>query len=318
MSLRSKVAPALDTLGVLDAVAKVSRWVSRGDLTILMYHRIAVPGTQPYLSDLVISATPEEFEEQMRWLVRFASPIGFDDLDRIEEAGTDLPTRAVIVTFDDGYLDNYLQAFPILRRHRIPATFFLVTGLVGTREAFWWDVVTFALEKLGVGEEESQNELERLKHLPNRERKEMVHRILKSASLNAGSFPRSIMNWEEIREMASEGIGFGGHSVSHAILSNLDSDSVRREVGECKQTLEARLGKPITVFAYPVGRSFAVNDEAVRAVREAGYRYAVTTQFGRENRGGRDRHRLHRIGVTLHDSISRFKAKFIAPGFFTG
>ncbi|MFH1263195.1 MAG: polysaccharide deacetylase family protein [Pseudomonadota bacterium] len=313
MSLRGRIAPAFDLLGALDPLAKI---IHKRSLAILTYHRVAVPGTHKHLNDRVISTTPEEFDEQMRWISRIASPIGFDDLARIENEKGEIPPRAVLVTFDDGYLDNYLHAFPTLRRYRIPATIFLVTGLVGSQEPFWWDLVTFVLERSGVQEVEAQGELERLKHMRDEERKEAVRKLCSVAGLDVRSLSRSILNWEEISEMASEGVSFGGHSVNHPILSKLNQGEVRSEVTECKRTLEERLGRPVLAFAYPVGRAFSLNDEVVKEVREAGYRYAVTTEVGVNRKGGWDPYRLRRIGITLHDSIPRFKAKFAAPWFF--
>jgi peptidoglycan/xylan/chitin deacetylase (PgdA/CDA1 family) len=308
VSFRSRLAPSLDRFGGLDLAASVSApWAGR-DLTILMYHRVAVPGAEPLLSDRVISATPDEFAEQMEWVARHASPVGFKDLLALESTGHPLPRRAVLVTFDDGYLDNYLSAFPALKRHRIPATIFLVTGLVGTREPFWWDLV-FAAGS-------SPSELERLKHLPDRERQEAVGAIAEGAGLRTDSFPRTLVSWAEVKEMAAEGIGFGGHTVTHPILSKLSPSMLAEEIDGCRSAIVRELGEAPLAFAYPVGRAFAVNDEAVKAVERAGFRYAVTTDYGRNPHPAESRFRLRRIGVGLEDSLARFKAKLLAPSFF--
>ncbi len=316
MTIRSKIAPLLDSVGFLDAASFLLRPVRDGRLTILTYHRISVPGTHPHLDDGVISCMPEEFEEQMQWLSKVATPIGFGDLAAIEDGKSALPPKAVIVTFDDGYLDNYLYAFPILRKLKIPATIFLATGFVGTRNPFWWDVAVYALEVSGVGEGRATEELERLKRLPEAERRKLVAGYLRAAHVDPEAFPRSIVSWEEVKEMAENGIEFGGHTVTHPVLSTVTPELLEAEVSGCAEAIRERLGRAPLAFAYPVGRSFAVNDAAVEVVRSAGFRYAVTTEYGRNRQDRMDRMRLRRIGISLHDSMSRFKGKWIASRFF--
>jgi len=115
----------------------------RGRGVILAYHRIIprkqVPGF-PFFEDLITSL--EGFEEQMALLGRRACVLPLDDMFRALREGRKLSSRAVSLTFDDGYADSYHFAFPVLRRHHLPATIFLTTGHVGgARGLFWWDEV---------------------------------------------------------------------------------------------------------------------------------------------------------------------------------
>ncbi len=316
MSLRAKVAPVLESFGGLDFVAALTKPFARRDLTILMYHRVAVPGAHPLLGDREISATPDEFEEQMAWLARFAHPIGFRDLLQCEKEERALPHRSVIVTFDDGYLDNYLAAFPILCRNRISATMFLSTGLVGTKESFWWDRVHAALRREHKSDAQVREETERLKRVGDVERRAAVDAITQRAGLVLSDFPRTIVSWDEVREMQKEGIDFGGHSVTHPVLSTLPPSALDEEIQGCKSTLTRELGKEPIAFAYPVGREFAISESVIRTVERAGFRYAVTTEFGRNRDVSGNRLRLRRIDVELQDSLARFKAKCMAPAFF--
>ncbi|MFH1017342.1 MAG: polysaccharide deacetylase family protein [Pseudomonadota bacterium] len=316
MRWRSKVAPFLDHFGGLDLAAALTKPLGRRSLAILMYHRVAVPGSQPLLSDRVISATPDEFEEQMAWLVRFAHPIGFRDLLRLEKDGEPIPRRAVIVTFDDGYLDNYLCAFSVLRRYRIPATIFLVTGLVGTREPFWWDYVHAALSKEGKSDTLITGELEKLKCLSDEERRKTMAGIAERAGLSLSAFPRTIINWDEARAMQEDDIDFGGHTVTHPILSRLPPAALEEEIRGCRAALEKELQKEPIAFAYPVGRTFALADAAFSIVEKTGFRYAVTTEYGRNVWPLENRYRLRRLDVGLADSLARFKAKLLVPAAF--
>jgi peptidoglycan/xylan/chitin deacetylase (PgdA/CDA1 family) len=315
MSIRSRIAPILDLTGSLDLAGHFSRQFGSRQLTILMYHRVNVPGVEPLTNPRVISTTPDEFDEQMKWLARNCCPIRFSDLTYLKASNRPLPKRSVIVTFDDGYWDNYLYAFPILQRHRVPATIFLVTGHVGKTVAFWWERVTAQLKARNYRVEEIVLEIERLLHLPD-EKREAEIREIDAAGVEAAQIGRTSVNWEEVREMSSAGIEFGGHTVNHPVLSRLTPSTLFYEVGQCKRDIEEKIGKKVETFAYPVGRSFSVNREAVDAVRAAGYKYAVTTSYGINRPGEWNPLLLKRIGIFLGDELPRFKAKLLVPRYF--
>ncbi len=111
---------------------------------ILCYHRIFEPETDPHL----LSVSPDHFREQLEVVRRIAQPLSLDELSRALERG-DLSRRGVVITFDDGYLDNLENALPILRAAEIPATIYIATGYVGSNREFWWD----DLERLTLGPE---------------------------------------------------------------------------------------------------------------------------------------------------------------------
>lgn len=101
---------------------------------ILMYHRVAALSRDPW--DLAVH--PDLFAAQMAWLRAHRTPMPMDELVDRAQAGT-LPASAVGITFDDGYLDNLVNAKPALVQHRIPATIFVASGFTGSGHPFWWD-----------------------------------------------------------------------------------------------------------------------------------------------------------------------------------
>ncbi len=116
----------------------------RRGLIILNYHRIGNADETPFDSG-VFSATAEQFDSQITYLKRRFH------MTTLEEAlamlGGDAPLRtSVLVTLDDGYLDNYTLAFPILRSHGVQAVFFLPTAFVGTGKLPWWDVIAYIIK----------------------------------------------------------------------------------------------------------------------------------------------------------------------------
>jgi peptidoglycan/xylan/chitin deacetylase (PgdA/CDA1 family) len=101
---------------------------------ILMYHRIAAEGVDPWL----LCVTPQHFEEHLQVLQQWASPISLQNLVQ-EHQSRHVRDRAVAITFDDGYANNLYNAKPILERYQIPATVFVTTGYSNRNREFWWD-----------------------------------------------------------------------------------------------------------------------------------------------------------------------------------
>jgi peptidoglycan/xylan/chitin deacetylase (PgdA/CDA1 family) len=276
----------LRLLGRLDG--KESHGRGRG--VILAYHRIlpaaGIPGF-PLYEDLI---TPlESFEEQMALLRKKACLLPLEELFRALREDRRLPPGAVSVTFDDGYADNFQFAFPVLRRHSVPATVFLATGHVGgARGLFWWDEVSrwrslgcheVEVEGLGrrlVGRRSSRDRLIRdLKALPV---DEIVRRIGDAAS-RAGLRPadeaaRDFLTWDQVREMQEGGVRFAAHTVSHCLLPRETAERRRREMEESRHAIERETGKPSGLFCYPDG---ATTEAVAREVEAAGFEGAVAT-----------------------------------------
>jgi peptidoglycan/xylan/chitin deacetylase (PgdA/CDA1 family) len=123
--------PSLTTLR--QGFGELKKRLSRRAL-ILLYHRVAESGSDPWQ----LAVTAQHFEEHLQILKRYARPIPLRKLSAyIRDGG--LPRRSVIVTFDDGYADNLLNAKPLLEKHAVPATIFVTTGYTGQDREFWWD-----------------------------------------------------------------------------------------------------------------------------------------------------------------------------------
>jgi peptidoglycan/xylan/chitin deacetylase (PgdA/CDA1 family) len=89
-----------------------------------------------------------DFENQMQYLSKVYNPISLEKMAQHIQNGTSLPSKAVAVTFDDGYRDNYENAYPILKKYDIPGTFFLITDYIGTGEIPAWDKGYYIAEKI--------------------------------------------------------------------------------------------------------------------------------------------------------------------------
>jgi peptidoglycan/xylan/chitin deacetylase (PgdA/CDA1 family) len=275
---------------------------------ILAYHRINDE------HDPFFPATPTEvFARQMEYLDSNFSVCPLADLvERMRKR--DIPENAVAITFDDGYRDNYLNAFPILRQLSLPATIFLATGAIGSAKVLWHDRVFSAFREtrarflenprnnlgrypLGTLGEKlfAQTEvLKVLQSLDDRGRSLWIDRLIEKLGVADGKeVPDLMLTWDDIKVMHQSKISFGSHTVTHPILSKIPSDRVREEIFESKKILDERLSTTVRTFAYPVGRKEDFNEMTKDYLREAGYICALTSIFG-SNSDGDDLFELRR------------------------
>lgn len=262
---------------------------------ILRYHKVSNE-SHPFFPAL----KPNVFENQILFLKEHYSIYPLDELVRASRKGY-VPPRAVALTFDDGYADNFTVAFPLLKKHHVPATIFLTTGAIGGKQVLWHDRVFDAfryatvrsayldqgtiliadLQDHGAARASLQATLEYARSISNEKRLEFIEQI--EAALQpdlTGNSRTSILSWDQVRQMHSEGIDFGSHTVSHPILSKISPDDLVRELEDSKHNIEEQLGKTIFGFAYPNGRIQDYNRFVKDALKNLGYGYALTTTAG--------------------------------------
>ena len=213
-----------------------------------------------------------------------------------------LPSRAACITFDDGYADNVTVALPILKQHGIPATFFIASGYLNGG-SMWNDTVIesvrrlpnqcldlskqglgiYRLDTIGDRASVAQQLLNRLKYLPWREREDKANYL---ASLAGFTESMSLMmTSQQVQQLHAHGMEIGAHTVTHPILSKVDTTVARKEIASGKERLEALIGERIKMFAYPNGKPGQdYQREHVDIVRHLGFTGAVTTAWGVSNR----------------------------------
>jgi peptidoglycan/xylan/chitin deacetylase (PgdA/CDA1 family) len=224
--------PVLDFSGFLDLYCSLRTRINPL-CWILMYHHIS-----DYLGQLPLNVTPSLFEKQIKYLLsRNFKVISITQLVESLKGNSPLPPKSVVITFDDGYKNNYLHAYPILKKYNLPATIFLTTGFINKSV-----------------KPESFSPVY----------KEIISRC-----------PQEWLpfSWEEVREMSENGIEFGAHTVSHPRLTKIPLEKAREEIEESKREIEEKLGKQVKCFAYPYGD---YNEEIIEIVREVGFACAVS------------------------------------------
>jgi peptidoglycan/xylan/chitin deacetylase (PgdA/CDA1 family) len=237
---------------------------------------------------------------------------------------------ALVITFDDGYANAYTHAMPVLRDLGVPFSVFVTTGYVDTTEVLWNDLLEFAVfssqasllpagilgqdAALGSYAERCRvvMKLKRvLKRLPLDEASAKVRSLCGDLGV-ATEDPElenvRFLTSEQIREMSDQGVEFGGHTVTHPILSRETRDRVRTEVRDCKARLESITGKPVTCFAYPNGMRDDFNGMVKDEVRDVGYTAAFTAISGL-NRKKPDLFEIKRLPVDCRWSYEELDAR---------
>lgn len=295
----------------------------RGKLTVLSFHRVR-PGPDPLVPDLPDAA---QFEQQMRWVRDWFNVVPLaEGIERLY-AG-DICSRALAITFDDGYADNEELAAPILHRLGLSATFFVSTGFLDG-DCMWNDRIVESLrafrgDELDLGRiglrryacatpQQRSASLRRLlldvKHFDAARRDEATHAIAEAAGT---PLPRGLMMTPaQVAHLQALGMDVGGHTVSHPILARIDASAARREIGQGKERLEQILGRRLALFAYPngiPGRDYA--PEHVGLVRDCGFSAAVSTLQGAATRDS-DRFQVPRFAPWAR-SRSGYGARLLA------
>ncbi len=199
-----------------------------------------------------------------------------------------------VLTFDDGWKDNYTHAYPILRRFQAPATIFLITGMMDTRGGSWVEQLRAAWKsplhrgrmtevihqvlprRERANEIEFEDVVEFAKHMPAAERNRLLQRLLPpDHHCDQASNPDQMVTWVEAAEMNRNGVDMGAHTVTHPLLTFEDEPTVRNELRDSKKTMEEKLDRGVSAFAYPNGDW---NQEVRNEVDRAGFSLAFTTQ----------------------------------------
>lgn len=338
---REMAAQLSRSLGVSTLARAVrSRVVS--DLRVLAYHRV-LPELDEARFDFdreLVSARRQEFEWQINYVAKLGRPITAHQVSEALDGGPPLPKGATLITFDDGFQDNYSVAYPVLKSYGIEATFFISTGYVGEAEMFWFDWVVHAVlhtprtrlrvDSLGLqidlcDDTESRRKaamilLDRLKRNSEMVRLQVIAELRAGLGVDwnaAPDMPHRPLTWDQVREMSRGGMAFGSHTITHPILSRIADPAVLcNELAGSKVVIERETGRPVLSLAYPVGGADAINAEVLRHTRAAGYRYAFTYESGVNRLNDEARFRMKRLRVERYTSRDMFIAALEMPSVF--
>jgi peptidoglycan/xylan/chitin deacetylase (PgdA/CDA1 family) len=263
---------------------------------ILMFHHVRPWRGNGFAPNRGLEITPEFLDEAIRALrANGFDIVALDDLKaRLASPGA---RRFAVLTLDDGYRDNLEHALPVFERHGAPFAIYVATGFADATARLWWIEIEEAVRALDEVPFEGRV-------LPARDDAEKTAAFLdiywnlrsgseerllaEAAALSAragvdgAALTRSLcMGWSEIEGLSKHGLcSIGAHTVTHPRLAKLDDARARREMAESRATIEARLGKPVRHFAYPVGDPTSAGPRDFALAAEIGFDTAVTTRKG--------------------------------------
>lgn len=314
-SKRKTLARFCQMAGLTTVMGRVPQ---RPGLLVLNYHRIGEAHESTY-DRALFSATATEFDEQVGYLKKRYRIATLDEIIHYADRPQSLRGTKILLTFDDGYLDNYHTAWPILKSHGVSAVFFLPTAFIGTCTLPWWDVVAYLVRK-------TRKPYLRLTcfgvpqfRIPGTDRDDSIRALLQlykaHSRLNSAAFivllrdacevelPKSpasrvFLNWSEAGEMVRSGMDIGSHTHSHEVLAKLPEEEQYLEIVRSRDIIEERLGMSPLALSYPVGGPASFTVATCNALSRAAFRlgFSFTGYVNRPKTW--DRFRLSRVSVS--------------------
>ncbi len=277
---------------------------TKKNLVILLYHGVTglknngIHNLQgKHISDKV-------FRDQMEYIKLNCYPISIEDWIQIRDYPKDIPDNPVIVTFDDGYENNFSKACPILEELKLPSVFFVSSGLIGTDKMFWVDILEDSINRSNLKEIEvtlsikknfdissvktkfqSLKEIKRwCKNENNHEKERVVKEIINVTQVEPNNLINEnykILNWDQVIEMDRNNLfTIGCHGLNHSILTSLTTKELEFDVKESIRIINDQLGKPTTFYSYPEGQINHFNQKVIGVLKNHGIKCSPSAVQG--------------------------------------
>jgi peptidoglycan/xylan/chitin deacetylase (PgdA/CDA1 family) len=313
-----------------------TRTATAPQLLILMYHRILpYDDARTRLEEPGMVVTPTTFQAHLATLSQYFEFVSLADWLERRATAQPLPAKACAITFDDGWVDNYEFAFPILQTLNIPATIFVVAEMIGTHRMFWPEQLArlastiserapqnwsdpslawlrsaktdFTFSATTPTTEQITQLIAHAKQHTDTEIYAQLRQAEQALGISLAPAKASLLDWEQIATMMDAGpIEIGSHTCNHIRLNTkTPAASVEREILDSKRIIEQKTGRAVKTFCFPNGD---YSEYALNLVK-ANYAGAVTTDSG-WNTLHTDSYLLQRIGV--HEDISSDRTAFLS------
>ena len=325
---RVMLAKGLSVSGMIRVIERLAR---RPGLLVLTYHRIGNPANCEDYGP-VYSASSEGLESTLRALKNSHDIMNLAEVCSLSENGFRLDRPAALVTFDDGYRDNFEQALPVLKALKVPATFFIPTRFFEGPFVPWWDRIAWTVRHATVSILRVKEPVPVEVDLTSTPIADAVFRFVRAfrdhrvddepayfqeLEERAGVFAdvallskNRFMSWEQLRELVAAGQNIGSHAHSHRRLLWLTEDQQREEFARSKRILEETLGIEIRGLAYPYGWPGAYDATTERLASETGYHVAFSSVPGLNRPGATNPFAVQRLGVGFADTPALLRTRW--------
>lgn len=287
------------------------------------FHRIG-NSNETEFDPCVYSCTAEELDQHIKFFKQHFDIISLKTLSEMLKSSSKLTSKYMCLTFDDGYIDNFSTALPILKANNVTASFFIATGLIGSDIVPWWDKIAFLIkyhqpQRLrlkewkdevfygGCEEQFIRNVLHAVKTCRLSAQKQID--LLEQELLHQNGYPPAdFMGWHHLKELLDAGMELGAHSHNHDILTKLSEEELFYELSHSKALLETNLSEEISAFSYPVGNKSAYNYKVIEGLMNTGYYLAFNFQQGINTHPADNPYDLHRFPIApgmTNDDLKR-------------
>jgi peptidoglycan/xylan/chitin deacetylase (PgdA/CDA1 family) len=292
---------------------RIARLLTQNLPRVLMYHRFCEKPAGNRVSMAL-------FEQQIIELKNNFNVQPLSLLCDYIRQGKSPPPHSIALTIDDGYDDFYLYAFPVLKKHGMPATLYVTADFIDRKLWLWPDRVAYILksttsadltytrqdttrEFLPLSTEAERSQAWSVLNLHclsigHEERQLFIHTLAQQLAVTVSPEPASDyapMSWSAVRELSENGIEIGAHSCTHPVLSNLGRDRLWEEIHGSRKRIEQFVSRPVTAFCYPNGQREDYNELVKQVVIESGF-LSATVAF-HDRKGWQDLFEIRRYGV---------------------
>jgi len=314
------------------AFTKLFMHFNRKKLLILCYHRVTEDNEAEDIRLKGMFVDIDLFDMQMAYIKRFYNVVSERDIISSVKNGSTLPDNAVWVTLDDGYKDNFTNAYSVLKKYKIPATIFVTTGFINKSATQCSDYIAnavkltrkknisfnfngkeyaFSLDTADMKRKATMGlwEILRCHDHDINQKKSLLHVLIDILQVKITDIDNLFMTWDEIKEIGNNGIFIGAHTVSHGILSNLSDQQIEQEISESKEEIEQKINKQVYSLAYPVGRSTDFDSRCIDLADKSNFKLAVTAEKGLNAITSGKHFNLKRTCISNDDNLGFFKLK---------
>jgi len=303
----------------------------RQRLSIITFHRVLTEAQRKLYPLPGLAVTPQELDAHLKFATRHfrCMPLSMA-MDVWAQDQSDAPPLLAI-TFDDGQLDNYVNALPVLEHNRVKASFYIPSQILEHPGPLWHDAMATAMGLLKIHPPQDgegvnalltrlhpahgtsqpldiESALETTKDWTAGQRADWIQqaqKLLPHPVLHAWD---GFMSARQMKDLIVRGHEIGSHSHSHPLLPQCTDEELVAEISGSREKLESALDAPVNTFCYPNG---STDSRSVEQVRRAGYRAAVTTRWG-SNSVGHDPFQLSRFDMHARHAQDR-KGRFSGP-----
>ncbi len=316
--------------------AKVFEHLSIGScdsLIVFNYHRIREHEQEstPF-HDEVFGPTVAEFTEQISWLRQHTRIIHEAELLDMLASGRSFANRCSMITFDDGYRDNFTLAFPVLERFEVAATFLIPSEIITSRRLGWWDMISYfvknspkesieldgAVYSLMAPRRGATNAIiSRMVREPYDFTRGLLDRLSVACEVDFPSREAQsaeLMTWDEVRRVSRSVVSIGSQTHTHPVLATMDRGDQIDELATSKRVLEREIGKPVFSIAYPVGGPGHFTSETKEVAHLCGYSLGYSFATGVNSVSNLDRFDIKRVSSPL--TAAFLAAKASCPALF--